>query len=174
MNFDLQSVSVMLGIASAIVGLAFKLMPRASDRLKRDLELLKLAREAKASYLPLQRHVDAQINEAYLKKGLSLGQRSDIFFGQFFFSLLMSTFLMAMIGVAVAYGSGFLLSLAEESVGRVLGSFVAFGVFVGVVGGIKEAQQAINEARSEVEERERIAIQEDQEALRNVNLTSAS
>jgi hypothetical protein len=62
MNFDLKSVSVAIGIASAAVTLAFRLRPRFSNRLKRDLELLKLTREAQANYLPLQRRVDAQIH----------------------------------------------------------------------------------------------------------------
>jgi hypothetical protein len=169
MDFDLKSVSVLIGVASAIVGLAFKLMPRSSDRLKRDLELLKLAHDAKANHLPLQRHVDAQINEEYLREGLSLTRKFDIITGQVLFAAMISTFSFAIVGLVVAYGSFLLFSLTEQTTGLIAAGFAAFGLFGGILVGMTESQKAIAEARTEIEERERIAIEEDQEVLRKAS-----
>jgi hypothetical protein len=169
MDLDLKSVSVLLGIASTVATLAFKLMPRSADRLKRDLELLKLAREANANHLPLQRHVDAQILEEYVRAGLSLRRRLDILFGNLLFAMLILVPIMTIVGLAVAFGAGLLFSLSEDTTSQVVLAFVGLGAIAGLLGGITEAHRDTDEVLREIQERERLAIEEDQETLRRAS-----
>jgi hypothetical protein len=168
MDFDPKTLVVLLGISSAVVALAYRFMPRATDRLRRDLELLRLARGAKVNHLALQRHVDAQIHETYVKAGLSLKRKVDIVFGELFFATLLSTAVMAMIGVAVAYGAKQALPLDDAAVGRVLTGFVAIGLLVGLTGGSSEARKSLDEARREMRKRQRMAVDWDPGGLGEV------
>ena len=122
---------------------------------------LRLARGAKVNHLALQRHVDAQIHETYVKAGLSLKRKVDIVFGELFFATLLSTAVMAMIGIAVAYGAKQALPLDDAAVGRVLTGFVAIGLLVGLTGGGSEARKSLDEARREMRKRQRMAVEWD-------------
>jgi hypothetical protein len=161
MDLDPKSLTVLLGITSTVVAVAYRFMPRATDRLRRDLELLRLARGAKVNHLALQRHVDAQIHETYVKAGLSLKRKIDIVFGELFFAVLLSTAIMAMLGVAVAYGAKQALPLDDAAIGRVLTGFVAIGLLVGLTGGSSEARKSLDEARREMQKRQRMALELD-------------
>ena len=172
MDFEPRTLLVLLGMSSAVVAVAYRLMPRSTDRLRRDLELLRLARGAKVNHLALQRHVDAQIHETYVKAGLSLKRKFDIVFGELFFAILLSTALMAMIGVAVAYGARQALPLDDAAVGRVLTGFVAIGLLVGLTGGSSEARKRLDEARREMRKRQRIALEQDPGGLREAPAAS--
>lgn len=174
MNFDLQTVSVLIGVASAAVTLAFRLMPRSADRLKRDLELLKLAREAKASFLPLQRHVDAQIHEEYLSERLSFRRSFDIVFGNVAFAATISIGTLGAFGAAVAFGSKFLFSLADSTAGYILAGFVIVGVLMGLAGGSESASKELAEARKEIEDREKLLVSGDEETLRRFRASDSA
>jgi hypothetical protein len=166
MDVDLKTISVLLGIASSVVALAFKLLPRSSDRLKRDLELLKLARDAKANHLPLQRHVDAQIIDSYVCVRLGakyeLGTRSTYVA----FGVMLCGAVMGIVGTAVAYGAQLFLLIDEATFGKVLGSFVGCGAVAGVIGGLSMAREELQRERRELEEVQRRMIEEDKKLLR--------
>lgn len=172
MEFDPKSLSVMLGIVSALVAVAYRFMPRATDRLRRDLELLRLARGAKVNHRALQRHVDAQIHETYVKAGLSLKRKIDIVFGEVFFAVLLSTAVMAMLGVAVAYGAKQFFALDDVALGRVLSGFAALGLLAGLTGGSSEARKSLDEAHREMRKRQQIAIELGQSDLLEVTTSN--
>jgi hypothetical protein len=169
MDFDPKTLLVLLGISSAVVAVAYMFMPRSTDRLRRDLELLRLARGAKVNHLALQRHVDAQIHEAYVKAGLSLKRKIDIVFGELFFAVLLSTAAMAMIGVVVAYGAKQMFALDDAALGRVLSGFAALGLLAGLTGGSSEARKSLDEAHREMRKRQRIAVELGQGGLREAS-----
>ncbi|MGJ4914399.1 hypothetical protein [Bradyrhizobium oligotrophicum] len=173
MNFDLQTFSVLTGVASAVVGLAYKLMPRSVDRLKRDLELLKLAREAKANFLPLQRHVDAQINEAYLSKGVGFKRSFDIAFGNVVFAIMITTPITGIIGAGIAFGSKYLFALSDNAVNSIGVGFLMLGILGGIIGGGDLAKKDLADARKEIEERERMLAAADEEELRRFRATNS-
>lgn len=174
MNFELQTLSVLIGVASAVVTLGYKLMPRSFDRLKRDLELLKLAREAKANFLPLQRHVDAQINEEYLSKGVGFRRSFDIAFGNLAFAMMIMTAIFGAVGAGIAFGSKHLFALSDNVVNFIGAGFLMFGVLGGIIGGADFAKKELAEARKEIEERERLLAAADEEELRRFRAADSS
>lgn len=174
MDFGLKTVSVLIGVASATVTLAFKLMPRSADRLKRDLELLKLARDAKANFLPLQRHVDAQIYEEYLKEGIGFRRYFDIVFGNFAFAIILSVGTVGGIGTAIAFASKFLFALSDNTAGYIVAGFVTLGVLIGLAGGSDFAKKELTEARKEIEERQKMTASGDEEALRRFRASDST
>ena len=173
MDLDPKSLTALLGITSIVVAVAYRFMPRSTDRLRRDLELLRLARGAKVDHLALQRHVDAQIHEAYVKAGLSLKRKIDIVFGELFFAVLLCTAVMAMLGVAVAFGAKEFFALDDVALGRVLSGFAALGLLVGLTGGSSEARKSLAQARREMRKRQRIAGEPGQSGLREASAGNA-
>jgi VIT1/CCC1 family predicted Fe2+/Mn2+ transporter len=174
MEFDLKTASVLIGTASAAVGLAFKLMPRSSDRLKRDLELLKLTREAKANHLPLQRRIDAQINEEYVKQGIGFSRYIDIVSGELFFAIVLSTGITSIIGAVIALGSLLIVSPSDNTAAYIFIGFAMLGLVVGLIGGMSDADKRIAQLRNEINERERLTLSEDEEVLRRIRASDST
>ena len=170
MELDPKSLTALLGITSIVVAVAYRLMPRSTDRLRRDLELLRLARGARVDHLALQRHVDAQIHETYVKAGLSLKRKIDIVFGELFFAVLLSTAGMAMLGFAVAFGAKEFFALDDVAVGRMLSGFAVLGLLVGLTGGSSEARNSLAEARREMRKRQRMAGESGPSGLREASV----
>lgn len=173
MDLDLKSVSAFIAIASAVVGLAFKLMPRSSDRLKRDLKLLKLTREAEANYLPLQRRVDAQIHEEYVKEEIGINRRADIYFGNIFFVVLIVTPILSAAGLAIAFCAKLIFAISDDTTIYILGGFAALGLMGGISTGITLANEEFDKIREEIGMREQITVRKDEETLRSVRAEEA-
>lgn len=165
MDLDPKSLVVLVGTATMAAAVAYRLMPRSTDRLRRDLELLRLARGTRVNHLALQRHVDAQIQEAYLKAGLSLKRKLDIVFGELFFAAMLSTAVMALVGVAVAFGARSLFALDDVALGRVLAGFAALGLLLGLTGGTSEARKSLDAAQREIRKRQQYAVELEQTTL---------
>jgi hypothetical protein len=165
MDLDPKSIVVLVGTATMAAAVAYRLMPRSTDRLRRDLELLRLARGARVNHHALQRHVDAQIQEAYVRAGLSLKRKLDIVFGELFFAAMLGTAVMALIGVIIAFGARSVFPLDDVALGRMLTGFAALGLLIGLTGGTSEARKSLDAAQKEIRKRQQYALELEQTTL---------
>lgn len=165
MDLDPRSIVVLVGTATMAAAVAYRLMPRSTDRLRRDLELLRLARGAKVNHLALQRHVDAQIQETYVGTGLTLKRKLDIVFGELFFAAMLGTAVMALIGVVLAFGARSVFPLDDVALGRLLTGFAALGLVIGLTGGTSEARKSLDAAQKEMRKRRQYALELEQTTL---------
>lgn len=172
-DFDAKTVSVVVGIASSLVALGVKLFPKASDRLKRDLELLKLARESKANYLPIQRHVDAQINDHYMNARLGFRHKVETVFPMAFFGALVCTPLFGLIGLGIAYVAR-VASVGEPAASAIVTALAALGLFGGLAGGSSLAGRELEKEQREAEDRIRSQIEDDRNALIHERVSDAA
>lgn len=165
MDLDPKSIVVLVGTATMAAAVAYRLMPRSTDRLRRDLELLRLARGTRVNHVALQRHVDAQIEETYVRAGLGLKRKLDIVFGELFFAAMLGTAVMALIGVLVAFGARSVITLDDVALGRMLTGFATLGLLLGLAGGMSEARKSLDAAEKEIRKRRQYALELEQTTL---------
>jgi len=165
MDLDPKSIVVLVGTATMAAAVAYRLMPRSTDRLRRDLELLRLARGTRVNHLALQRHVDAQIQETYVRASLGLKRKLDIVFGELFFAAMLGTAVMALVGVLVAFGARSVVPLDDVALGRMLTGFATLGLLIGLAGGMSEARKSLDAAEKEIRKHQQYALELEQTTL---------
>ena len=173
MDLDLKFISAALGIASSVVAIAYKLKSNPAARLKRDLELLKLARETKTNYFALQRHVDTQITNAYVMRGLDLRMRLELYYGELFFSVLFGVMTFGFLGSLLALGAKALFSVQDSTAGATILVAGGVGLFGGISHGSKEGANRVGDALREAETRAKELVETDESAIRAIRQRDA-
>ncbi|EIX4885691.1 hypothetical protein MDT45_004602, partial [Vibrio vulnificus] len=113
LNGWLTLIATLIGIISTVVTLALRFMPRESDRLKHNMELLKLAKESDVDHIPIAREVEVQIQNLFIGVAVS---RFKIYGTQILFAT-MNSFLIAVItGTGVSYISTTFFDIPENIV----------------------------------------------------------
>lgn len=173
MDFDLKTISVVLGIASSFVALAYKLKPNPSARLKRDLELLKLARETKANYFALQRHVDAQIRNEFVVRGLNRRKRFELYYGELSFSAILGVVTFGFLGSLTALAAKAIFSIEDTTAAIIIGTAAVLGLLGGISHGSEVGGNRVRDAEREVAENEMELIESDEVAIREIRKNDA-
>jgi hypothetical protein len=174
MDFDLKTVSVLLAIASAVVTLLLKIAPRSTTRLKRDLELLKLARQAKVNHLPLERHIDAQIRESYLVEKIGFRKSIDVISTDVIFAVILSSWIFCIISLVIGFSLTFAFGLSDDTSRKLYVSILLVGVLVGLFAGISDGKESLAKLGEEIKERERLTIAQDEEELHRIRASDSA
>jgi hypothetical protein len=170
-ELDVKNISILVGIASAVLTIVLKFMPRPSDQLKHDLELLKLAREARANYLPLQRSVDAQVRQIYMNTEIGIKRYFEELWLGLFFSTTFFLIVSGIFGAITTYILKLLFSIPDERADNILLWFLVIGIGLGISSGVGLARKWIDEVREELKQREQAAAMGDEEVLQRLRAT---
>jgi hypothetical protein len=165
LEFSLKNISIAITIISALIGIVYKLIPRSSDRLKKDLELLKLAKETEVNHLPLERHINHRINEDYVRTNISIKQYLDIYFGKISLSIMLMVLVFLFLGLVVSYLLKVTTLVTPDTAENIIIGFLAFGVLGGVMEGQRQANETIKDIKKEMEARVSSIIEEDEKSL---------
>lgn len=169
MDIDFKTISVVVGIASASLGLLYRIIPKRYDRLKKNLELLKLAKEAEVNYLPLLRHVNSIIHEKYVHKELSLYEKSELVLSHIILGVAISLAFFGLVGFVVSWLTQVAFELTEEKAEYILAGFCALGVLVGIGGGISGSKEKLKELGYNIEEKTKGIVEQDKKDLKGGN-----
>lgn len=173
MEIDLKAVSVALGIASSAVALAYRLKPNPASRLKRDLELLKLARETQANYFALQRHVDAQMQGQYVVRSLSRQKKFDLYFKELCFWPLFGAIIFGFIGSLVALAAKAVFSADDKTTAAIIIVGGALGLMSGISIGATKGSEQVRTTEQEVESKADEIISSDEAAISEIRKKDA-
>lgn len=166
MDIDFKTISVVVGIASTSLGILYRVTPKRSDRIKKNLELLKLAKETEANHLPLLRHVNTIIHNEYVHEEVSLKERFGIRIKHVAFAAMLSIAFLGLLGVIVSSVAQAAFGLTDETAQKILAVFITFGVASGLFGGLPEADKELEEIKNAVDERIRNTVEADEKALK--------
>lgn len=166
MDIDYKNISLVVGAASALLGLLYKLLPNRSDRLKKDMELLKLAKETEANHLPLLRRVNSQIYEEYVHEELGRKEKVEIIFKNVSGAVYLSVAFLGLFGVVVSSIARAIFELTDEKAGLIIGTFVGLGVLTGFYGGFSDANKEIEVLENEIDKRVRERVEKDELELK--------
>lgn len=173
MDFDIKAVSVVLGIASSIIALLYKIKPNPAASLKRDLELLKLAQETKASYFALQRHIDAQIIDQYIVRDLGRRRKFELYAGEIFTWIVFGIIILGFFGSLAALAARAILSIEDTTAEIITFVGAGFGLLGGTMNGVEKGSERVREAERDVELRADELAKADEAAIRRIRASDA-
>ncbi|MFN6569891.1 hypothetical protein [Dendronalium sp. ChiSLP03b] len=166
MDIDYRAISLIVSSLAALLGLLYQVLLGQSNQLKRELELLKLAKEAEANYLPLLRSVNSQIHKGYVHEELKLRKRVEIYLENLSSAILLSTFSFGLIGFIVSWTAQAIFKLKNEEFGSILASFAVLGLVVGIFGGFSDAETEIKVFKDEINKKIKETVEKDESEIK--------
>lgn len=169
MDIDLKNLSIIVGVVSTIIGLAYKLMPRASDNIKKELELLKMAKDTGVNHLPILRHLNSRIHEEYVNETISLKKKIDVRLGNILFISIIMIAIFGIIGYFVGFILSAILSFSEQTHEYIVLGFASVGLVGGILGGLSQATDDLNSMQKEIDDRIQSVVENDKHELSKGN-----
>ncbi|HDY8011854.1 TPA: hypothetical protein ACGUOU_004553 [Vibrio vulnificus] len=142
MELDLKGwltlIATFIGIISTIITLALRFMPRESDKLKHNLELLKLAKESEINHLPIAREVEAQIQNLFIDVPVS---RLKIYRTQILLFTMICFLIAVITGTGTSYIATIFFGMSENDADHLVSQFVVAGIIGGISFGLMSGSE---------------------------------
>ena len=142
MEIDLQgwlpSIATLIGIISTVVTLALRFMPRESDRLKHNMELLKLAKESDVNHLPIEREVEVQIQNLFIDVPVNCFK---IYSTQILFFTMVCFLISVITSTGTSYIAVTFFDMSEKDANHVVSQFVIGGIIGGIICGLMSGRE---------------------------------